>query len=197
MPSGGFDAIDDPRQLERGSRVLHPGEWGVETDVPLSTLLGSCVAVCLFDARAGVGGMNHFLLPNRASRPDDDPDVVLAGDWAMEILVNDMLARGARKARLVAKAFGGGDITQALQRSIGQRNAQFARDWLRQEGIVLAAEDFGGPCSRKVVFDPRNGDAYCRRQSVQSSLALQVAREEAHYAAKLQKGTVVRSVELF
>jgi chemotaxis protein CheD len=114
----------DPKELERRARNINPGGWAVETDRPITTLLGSCVAICLYDSKLHLAGMNHFLLPSRTKTSGDDTDVILAGVYSMEVLLNTMLNKGAQKSRIVAKAFGGGTIVMA----IGQRNADFAKE---------------------------------------------------------------------
>lgn len=174
-------------EIERLARSIHPGAWAVETEQPLGTLLGSCVAVCLFDPQLRLGGMNHFMLPNLRRGAHDDVDSLLAGDFAMEALLNAMLQRGAKKARLQAKAFGGGtiiDVAGSLS-SVGQRNTHFARDWLEREGIPLTASDFLGPWSRKVLFVPNAGDAYCKRVITTMATAETICREEKAYADRL------------
>lgn len=90
------------REIERLSRNVAPGAWAVERERPLSTLLGSCVAVCLFDAQARVGGLNHFMLPNLQRSANSEVDALLAGDYAMEALLNALLAQGAKKPRIQA-----------------------------------------------------------------------------------------------
>lgn len=195
----------DTRALERQARTLHPGGWAVESERPIATILGSCVAVCLHEPRLGLCGMNHFLLPRRHAQSaygEEDPDVVLAGDYAMEVLVNAMLARGASKSSLIAKAFGGGTVMHSLQTMIGEDNARFAREWLQREGIALVAEDLGGACSRKVVAVP-NGDVFCRRMAVVSADVQEAVNREWSWQQKGQKegGAVVasstRRIELF
>ena len=99
----------DPRELERRALNINPGGWAVEHERPITTLLGSCVAVCLYDPKLKLAGMNHFLLPSRSKASADD-DVILAGDYSMELLLNTMLNKGAAKSRIIAKAFGGGTI---------------------------------------------------------------------------------------
>lgn len=191
------DPFHDLRRAERAACHVHPGGWAVEPALPLATLLGSCVAVCLYDPRLRLAGMNHFLLPSRAARPDDDPDVVLAGDYAMEVLVNAMLARGAVKRRLVAKAFGGGALVDAIRVSVGERNARFAEQWLACEGIPLLASDFGGAWSRKLLFLPHTGDAYCRRLPVQGPSVQRLLQEEKRYEQTLGRDDPRRRVEIF
>ena len=183
------------KDFERLALNINPGGWSVETARPISTLLGSCVAVCLYDPLFKLGGMNHFLLPSKRAGAGDDDDVVLAGDFAMEVLVNAMLARGARKDRLVAKAFGGGNIVSSIRMAIGDRNVEFATEWLAREGIPLTASDFGGPWSRKVVCVPNTGEAFCRRAPVNQAVA-EVVKAEAAYERELSVAKT-KKVELF
>lgn len=176
------------RGLERLARVINPGGWAVETERPIATLLGSCVAVCLIDPQLHLVGMNHFLLPSGqpgGSRRNADEDTVLHGDYAMEVLRNAMYARGASPARLVAKAFGGGNVVNAIQMAIGARNAEFAREWLQREGIPLLSSDLGGAWSRKVVLDPLTGDAFCRRTAIHRPEAIAMANAENAYEKTL------------
>ena len=190
----------DPRELERTGRNINPGGWSVETERAIVTLLGSCVAVCLYDPKLRLAGMNHFLLPTRTSRADDDTDVILNGDYSMEVLVNTMLTKGASKNRLIAKAFGGGTIVTSIQMAIGQRNADFAHEWLDREGIPLVATDFGGAWSRKVIFTPINGDAFCRRMPINQDIVKTVLRDEQNYEKTLHKPAIPaagKRVELF
>lgn len=188
------------REIERVARNVAPGAWAVERERPLATLLGSCVAVCLFDPQTRLGGINHFMLPNLQRSAHGEVDALLAGDYAMEALLNALLAQGARKASLQAKAFGGGTIIETSGQSlaIGQRNAHFARDWLKREGIPLLASDFLGPWSRKLLFLPGNGDAWCKRIVTSHATAEVIAREEQAYAATLNKPAEPdNNVELF
>lgn len=190
-------AEEDPRQLERVARVIPPGGWAVEGQQPMATLLGSCVAVCLWEPQLKLAGMNHFLLPSRVSRATDDPDIVLAGDYSMEVLVNGMLARGASKRRLVAKVFGGGTIVDTISAPVGVRNVRFATEWLQREGVTLLASDVGGAFSRKVVMLPTTGDAYCRRQSIRGVEGQRLLDEERSYQLRLQQTKAAAGVELF
>ena len=184
------------KDLERLALNINPGGWSVEQARPVATLLGSCVAVCLHDPAKKLGGMNHFLLPSRSDKPDADTDIVLAGDYAMEILVNSLLGKGARKERLIAKAFGGGTIVSSIRMAIGERNAEFAKEWLGREGIPLVASDFLGPWSRKVLFVPASGDAYCKRIPI-TQVAAQVAQAEQAYEQTLTAPKAEKKIELF
>lgn len=189
------------KEIERLARTIHPGAWAIEAERPLATLLGSCIAVCLHDPVARVGGLNHFMLPNIRRGSNDDVDTLLSGSYAMESLLNALLMKGAKKNRLQAKAFGGGTIinTAGDSLSIGLRNANFTREWLDREGIPLKACDFLGPWSRKVLFLPVTGDAFSRRMVTNMATADTIAREEEAYAETLlqKQKPIENKVELF
>lgn len=138
------------------TRHVIQGDCVVEEapDVELSTVLGSCVAACLFDPGLRIGGMNHFLLPDDG-KPAGDNRYAAA---AMERLVNALLKRGASRAALRAKLFGGARMMPGLP-DIGGRNAEAARRFLMAEGIACVAADLGGNEARRVRFRPAAGDA--------------------------------------
>lgn len=189
------------KKIERLAKHVYPGAWAVERKKPLSTLLGSCVAVCLFDPELKIGGLNHFMLPNMKDRRYGDVDSMLSGDFAMEALLNALLKMGAKKSRLQAKAFGGGTVIDTKQDSfnIGLRNATFAKEWLEREGIPLISSDLLGPWSRKIIFLPFNGEAFCKRMSTGVSAASTIAKEERDYAEKLlqKREPADKKIELF
>ena len=136
--------------------------------VELSTVLGSCVATCLFDPAAEVGGMNHFLLAEPpASRAGSGIDEHY-GVFLMELLINEMLSQGARKERMRAHLYGGANLRQGMAQ-IGTANADFARGFLNMERIPLAREDLGGTCARRVDFRPASGRVRCR--TIENTLA--------------------------
>ncbi|MBI2276355.1 MAG: chemotaxis protein CheD [Dechloromonas sp.] len=175
------------QEIEHLARSINPGCWAIESERPLSTLLGSCVAVCLVDSQSRIGGVNHFMLPSVRRNGKAPLDALLFGSHAMEALLDGLLQRGARKARLQAKAFGGGTVIDSggESPSIGLRNAVFAREWLAGQGIPLLAADFLGPWLRKVLFLPLTGEVLCRRLVTTMATAEVIAREEACYAATL------------
>lgn len=189
------------REIERLAKHVYPGAWAVENSTPLSTLLGSCVAVCLYDPVLKIGGLNHFMLPDMKDRRYGDVDSMLSGNFAMEALLNALMKKGARKSRLQAKAFGGGTIIGTKQDSfsIGLRNANFAKEWLDREGIPLISSDLLGPWSRKILFLPFNGEAFCRRMATSLSAASTIAKEERDYAEKLlrKREPADKKIELF
>ncbi|WP_125954918.1 chemotaxis protein CheD [Novosphingobium sp. MD-1] len=130
-------------------------------DEEFTTVLGSCVSTCLYDPEVRVGGMNHFLL---AEPPSSNPSAAIDvhyGVYLMEVLVNEMLARGARKHRLKAHLYGGANVNRTMMK-IGSINAEFARGFLTREGIVLMREDLGGTQARRVDFRPASGQVRCR-----------------------------------
>lgn len=178
-----------PKEMERHARNVAPGDWGVEHGRPIATLLGSCVSVCLYDLELRIGGINHFMLPAMARSAFSETDALLAGDYCMEALLNGLLEKGARKSRIKAKAFGGGAILKLGEgrNNIGQRNADFTRDWLSQEGIPLVAADMLGPWSRKLIFTPWNGEAWCRRMVSSMVTSVEIMEQEKIYAESLAK----------
>jgi chemotaxis protein CheD len=145
----------------RPERKIHivQGEHCVsdDADVVFSTILGSCVAACMRDRVAGIGGMNHFLLPGQdPSRPDVDS--MRYGVHAMELLVNAMLRQGARRERLEAKLFGGANLMRGMT-DVGAMNSAFAEDFLRREGIQNIGGSLLGTKGRRIQFWPVSGRA--------------------------------------
>lgn len=137
------------------------GDHHVTSDpaVVLSTVLGSCVAMCLRDPVAGVGGMNHFLLPEGAGAGTDAGRRY--GAYAMELLINDVLKAGGRRDRLEAKLFGGGRMFDALK-DVGASNADFAERFLADEGIALVGGSLRGAGGRRLHYWPVTGRALQR-----------------------------------
>jgi chemotaxis protein CheD len=142
---------------------LHPGQIFTTTETVLvTTVLGSCVAVCLFDEVAGVGGMNHFLLPIDPTSDASDPRY---GNTAMEDLVAAMIAKGADPARMIAKVFGGAGVIpgfSSARQAIGEQNTIVAREALSRHGISVRAQQTGGARGRKLLFHTGHGSAYVR-----------------------------------
>ncbi|KQM97713.1 chemotaxis protein CheD [Sphingomonas sp. Leaf407] len=128
-------------------------------DVVLTTVLGSCVAACFYDPVAQVGGINHYLLADGSAT--DTASMQRYGVYAMEVLINAMLAVGAARHRLKARIFGGAMMRQGF-RDFGAANVTFAREFLRAENIPLVGEDVGGACARRVEFRAALGLARCR-----------------------------------
>ena len=126
----------------------------------LTTVLGSCIACCLYDPVERVGGMNHFLLaqPNPGSNSVADKNY---GIYLMELLINQMMTRGGVKSRMKAHIYGGANMHAGMTR-IGDANAVFAKNFLADEGIPLVHQDTGGNTARRLDFDPVKGRTRCR-----------------------------------
>ncbi len=182
------------RPEEVRERLVHviQGEYSVvsEPGIVLTTILGSCVATCLWDSRAGVGGMNHFLLPGDLETSGDS---MKYGVNAMELLVNGLLQRGASRAGLQAKLFGGGNVIQNFS-DIGAKNAEFALKFLQLEGIACAGQSLRGTQARRIRFWPQTGRA---GQILLDSSHADVIKAERFRPAPVAPAAAAGSVELF
>jgi chemotaxis protein CheD len=156
----------------------------------LTTILGSCIAACIRDPVAGVGGMNHFLLPDGNS---GDREARCYGINAMELLINDILKHGGDRKRLEAKLFGGANVVSALT-DVGSRNYAFARQFLTDEGIPIVGGDVGGELARRIQYMPVNGRA--RQALVKSAEPTLVEEELTALHKKIQVATTA-DVEFF
>jgi chemotaxis protein CheD len=176
-------------------RVL-PGEFFVAAeDVVLSTVLGSCVAACLWEPQLRIGGMNHFLLPGEDGGADPLSESGRYGVFAMEQLINELLKRGARRSALEAKVFGGGHVMRRFTTlTVGTRNAEFVLRFLAAEGIRVTAQDLKDIHPRRVAFFPHSGRALCRH--LKRADAALIA-EERDYSAALVRKPPAGDVELF
>jgi chemotaxis protein CheD len=134
-------------------------ETSAESDIVLTTVLGSCVAACLYDPLARVGGMNHFLLAEPGSAHVNAD--VHYGIYLMELLINEMLKQGAAKSRMKAHIYGGATIHRNMQ-PIGQKNSELAERFLNTERIIITHRDVGGTDARRVDFLAASGKARCR-----------------------------------
>jgi chemotaxis protein CheD len=131
---------------------IGPGElYASKRDIMIVTVLGSCVSVCLTDALTQMGGMNHFMLPDRAGNSSLLSEPARYGAHAMEMLINNLLSMGAQRNRLEAKVFGAGRVLPGMT-DVGARNAQFALEYLEREHIPVKASDVGGKNARKVYM---------------------------------------------
>jgi chemotaxis protein CheD len=142
---------------------LHPGQlYAASEPKVISTILGSCVSVCLWDAEAEVAGINHFLLPLNPVRSANDPRY---GNVAMEQLLNAMVRHGAAPDRMIAKLFGGASVVTAFsgsRQAIGDQNVEAARKALSDAGIRITGEQVGGRRGRKLLFHTCDGSAYLK-----------------------------------
>jgi len=146
----------DPKLNSNVVQIL-PGQFYVsDQEEYITTVLGSCISVCLRDPILSIGGMNHFMLPGNEIVTGGNGDIARFGTHAMEMLINDLLKIGANKHHLVAKMIGGGNMLQS-EHGVGARNTEFAREFLRLEGYPIEGEDVGSAFSRKVRFNPVSG----------------------------------------
>jgi len=186
------------RSFERHAVKVLPGEFFVAgEDIVLSTVLGSCVSACIWDRNAGIGGMNHFMLPGGEVGREFDPvgPAGRYGVFAMEQLINELIKRGGRKASFEAKLFGGGHVMRNfMTMNVGERNAGFVLEFLRTEGIRVVSQDLLDKFPRRVAFFPASGRALCKKLA-QADASLVVAEQQ--YTAKLRTGNVGGDVELF
>lgn len=151
----------------------------------VKTVLGSCIAACLRDPMAGVGGMNHFMLP-APPNGGADGDLSRFGLHAMELLIGKIQKLGGERARLEAKVFGGGHVLQIAESPEGvpQQNIRFIREFLRAEGIPLLAHDLGGCSARHVLFDTASGRVRLKRLSGLTMLTAVAEREHQDLARR-------------
>ncbi len=165
---------------------LGPGDYYVtrENEV-LSTVLGSCISVCIYDVENKVGGMNHFMLPiSKNKRLNLLEDTFRFGDQAMEVLINSVCKHGGVKQNLVFKAFGGGQMLQNMS-AIGDSNIRFLLQFMDLESFQLASSDLGGPCPRLVKFYPMSGRVIVKK--LQQLANKQIAQEEISYFERVEK----------
>ena len=156
----------------------------------LTTILGSCISACIRDSSAGIGGMNHFLLPDGNS---GDRAARCYGINAMELLINDILKHGGDRRRLEAKLFGGANVVAALT-DVGSRNIAFARQFLNDEGISIVGGDVGGDLARRIQFAPASGRA---RQAVVKGAEPRLVEEELTALHKKTQTAAAVDVEFF
>jgi chemotaxis protein CheD len=179
-------------QLGSEAVKVLPGEHFVyDEDLLVITTLGSCIAACLWDRQARVGGINHFMLPGGGG------DSGRYGSYAMEVLINEMLKRGASRASLEAKVFGGGRVIGGMDTmNIGERNTHFVFDYLRTEHIPVVSKDVLGIHPRKVCFLPASGKAMVKRLAATAAATLE-AQERMAAQQALPVASAGGSIDLF
>jgi chemotaxis protein CheD len=169
-----------------------PGEYFVhDEDILVMTTLGSCIAACIYDRNARVGGMNHFMLPDGAG------DSGRYGSYAMELLINEMMKRGASRMTMEAKVFGGGQVVSGMTTmNVGERNTNFVMDYLKTERIPIVSKDVLDVYPRKVCFLPGSGKAMVKRLAPTNTDAL-LAQDRAAAQKAVPAATGGGSVDLF
>ncbi|WP_305041863.1 chemotaxis protein CheD [Geoalkalibacter sp.] len=181
-----------PKSVPEPVISLLPGEYRASAEnLVLSTLLGSCVAACLYDPVRRIMGMNHFLLCGTRSLSNLPLLLSESGRYgvhAMELLINDMLKIGAQRRNLRAKVFGGATIIapKSAGPGVGELNCRFIREFLHHEKIPLMAEDLGGVHGRVIYFLPEDFSVLVRR--IQKTTEPEIARRERQLLTALKKG---------
>jgi len=177
------------------ARVL-PGEfYASRSGEAIATVLGSCVAVCMRDAKAGIAGLNHFMLPNAGASGSWGSGINAAtryGGFAMEQLVNSILKAGGDRYRIEAKVFGGGAVLRGVS-DIGMQNVSFAHEYLINEDFRIVAENTGGNQGRRIIYLTATGVVLMKKITSTQD----VAKKETQYLDKLGSKPVSGGLELF
>jgi len=185
----------DSRLKKTVVRVLQ-GDFYVSSDPRevLTTILGSCIAVCMRDPVIGCGGMNHFVLPNASQNLDSLPSLQLRyGSYSIERMTNAILSRGGRRERLEVKVFGGANVLGTS--NVGHENADFVETYLRKEGLIVVAKHLRGSSARRVRYHPATGQAYM--SEARDTHPDTLAAREAQLRQKSAVPTEAGSIELF
>ncbi len=188
------------QRLKRTVLVLEPGDYhATEKGDVLYTVVGSCIAACIYDIQRTIGGMNHFMLPGLI-HPDEmlTSELGRYGMFAMELLIGELIKLGAKRKDLQAKLFGGGHVLKFRQRDgdITGSNIQFARKYLELEGIPIIKEDLGGTIARKILFFSDTSRVLMKRLEVQ--VADRFLQEEQVYRSRVfQKPSETQAVFMF
>jgi len=194
----GFEGVRRNWSAEhrRSSARVLPGEFYVtREDEVIVTLLGSCVSACIRDVRTGAGGLNHFMLPmEKGASGGWSHRSTRYGNFAMERMINELLALGAKRNELEVKVAGGGRMYGSLNH-VGEDNAAFVREYLAVEGLTIVGEDLGGDWPRRIQFLPREGRMRVMR--LPPIEVPQVLAHERRYGIDLETEPVDGSVELF
>lgn len=186
------------RTFDCEAAKILPGEYYfTRKPMMIVTVLGSCVAACVRDRVSGIGGMNHFMLPDGSGDASNPTSASMRyGAYAMEVLINELLKAGARRDNLEAKVFGGGNVLRGFTAiNVGERNAQFVRDFLRAEKIHIVAEDLNDVHPRKVYYFPATGRVLVKKLKQLNNYTL--VRREQDYASRLKTSAVGGEIDLF
>ncbi|MFP4236990.1 MAG: chemotaxis protein CheD [Desulfonatronovibrio sp.] len=175
------------KEPDRKQINIHIGEYYASGEpAVIQTVLGSCVAACLFDPCTRTGGMNHILLPGRAILKKYD-DSARYGVNAMELLINSMMKLGANRRYFQAKVFGGGHMMSGISKGngVGEKISSFVLEFLNSENIEVVSKDIGGTDSRKIFFYTDTGEVFLRR--IESTYRQRIAENEVLEAEKVVK----------
>jgi len=195
----GFESVK--RYWDRSSKCITarvlPGEYYLsDKDEMITTVLGSCISACIRDPAAGVGGMNHFMLPcgKSAGICERNSAATRYGGYAMEHLINDVLKYGGRRERLEIKLFGGGKVLDVMT-DVGDRNITFVKEYLKTETLTIVAQDMGGTSPRKINYFPQTGRVMLKKLGLSQSIEL--TRREREYMHSLEQAPIEGEIDLF
>jgi chemotaxis protein CheD len=185
------------RTFDCDAAKILPGEYYYTgKDMLIVTVLGSCVSACIRDRVTGLGGMNHFMLPDGGDASSPISASMRYGTYAMEVLINDLLKAGARRENMEAKVFGGGAVLRGFTAiNVGERNAEFVINYLKTEKMRVVAEDLNDIYPRKVYFFPRTGKVLVKKLMQTHNDTL--AKRELDYASRLKVEPVGGEIDLF
>lgn len=195
-PTRGFENVHHHWDAAANSWIVQilPGEFYVTAGKEIiATVLGSCVSTCIRDRETGLGGMNHFMLPEDPNK-DRRGDALRYGCFALERLLNELFKRGARREALEIKVFGGGQVIAAMS-DIGRSNVEFVRQYLGDENLPVAVEDVGGHWARRVRYFPASGKVLVKHLPMKD--AARIGTREESFRDKLRHERVAGDVELF
>lgn len=173
------------------SARIMPGEFYVtENEEIITTVLGSCIAVCIRDTKLSIGGMNHFMLPDGG--PNSTAGGVNSAQYgfhAMEVLINTILANGGDRSRLEVKIFGGATVLRS-RTSVGDINISFVREYLREEGMPIKSENVGGLHPRKVIYFPFSGRILMKKLPIDDREAVVESERQTATLSKVVPGEI-------
>jgi len=203
MAEQGFEEILSPhlyfdREHNSEAAKILPGEYyATGREMVLVTVLGSCVCACIRDKVSGIGGMNHFMLPDSGQdRSNPFGESARYGIYAMEILINQLLKMGAKRSNFEAKVFGGGSVLRGFTvANVGERNAEFVLQFLKTENITVAAQDLLDIYPRKVYYFPSTG--LVRVKKLKQVHNDTIINRETEYNTRLHYSKLEGDVELF
>ncbi len=184
------------RHTGMSTAKILPGEFYVTAhNEAITTILGSCISACVRDPKAGLGGMNHFMLPiSHSASSVEKADAARYGNFAMEQMINDILRNGGTRQNLEIKIFGGGRVMRGVT-DVGKKNIIFVKEYIKLEGLNLLAEDIGGNYPRKVMYHPKTGKVKMKKLLNQHNNTVE-SRDESYFD-KITHQKTEGDIELF
>ena len=183
-------------RLQKEAVKLLPGQYyATASDKALVTILGSCVAACIFDQEKKIGGMNHFMLPHSNNGEWAGNNLSTRyGNYAMEHLLNELMKVGVQKHDMQLKIYGGGNVNESMNNTVSESNIQFIKSYCNMENLKVEEEDLGGNLSRRIVFETKNGHVIV---NYISDLESQMAKQEQAYKQHIEQELKQYEYEIF